>query len=264
MRKYVGHVAIFCILIVLTGCGKDSDSSNQARGGQPVAQTTPEQKAHAYCVSQGNEIEIVTDDAGRHIYCILTDGTPCEAGAYFSGTCPQEQQEHVVSIEGEESMRFCEPVADPVCGSDGKTYTNSCIAQQYGVSIAYEEPCRGTEPPSNPSSGSSESNPSNPTPPLGNGSISPIILPSMQEQELPQWLPMAVALASHYPSATMYSCPIGGSVYYVLSGVRGSEFRILYDSTGSVQCFPLNDIQYSCPVDVSGSLSGTCQVVWRK
>ncbi len=44
-----------------------------------------------------------------------------------------------------ESTRACVELWSPVCGRDGKTYSNKCFAGIAGVNVSYEGVCKGTE-----------------------------------------------------------------------------------------------------------------------
>jgi hypothetical protein len=78
-------------------------------------------------------------DAGGDI-CGGIAGIPCEEGEFCQfdpgrcdfiddlGTCV-------------ETPEICLPFVDPVCGCDGRTYTNACFAAMAGVSIDHEGEC---------------------------------------------------------------------------------------------------------------------------
>jgi putative hemolysin len=61
---------------VLASCGDDEAPSDTTAIG--IANPASE-----FCVSQGGEVEIVTEDDGEVGYCILPDGTRVEEWEYY-------------------------------------------------------------------------------------------------------------------------------------------------------------------------------------
>jgi len=67
-------------------------------------------------------------------------GAECsDASAYcsFGSMCGADDRTGVCTPR----PKFCPALASPVCGCDGKTYTNYCEAAQQGVSIKFHGPC---------------------------------------------------------------------------------------------------------------------------
>jgi hypothetical protein len=74
------------------------------------------------------------------------NGTPCQinddcaptefCSTEASGTCGGEGQ---CVPRGANVM--CMTTCQPVCGCDGQTYLNPCVAHKHGASIAQQSPC---------------------------------------------------------------------------------------------------------------------------
>lgn len=61
--------------------------------------------------------------------------TACAAGvdSWIPGECPDEEPAEHVCTEQDKNADVCNAMFDPVCGSDGKTYSNGCEACRAGV-----------------------------------------------------------------------------------------------------------------------------------
>ena len=114
------------ITLALAGCGGAVDPSEQVAGHEEVT-------GHA-------------DELSSPLLCAGPKGATCGAGSYCSamspGHCPSPQQFGVCAAR----PQICPFIFDPVCGCDGKTYSNSCLAARAGVAVDHTGACAPSDP----------------------------------------------------------------------------------------------------------------------
>jgi len=98
-----GMLLITALLILLIGCtsGRLTESPIPPPIETPpsVREATPTSEpgglpnpASKYCVDQGYELEIRTDEAGNQYgVCIFPDGSECEEWEFFRGECTYQE-----------------------------------------------------------------------------------------------------------------------------------------------------------------------------
>ena len=98
-----GIVLITALLVLLIGCAPgaltESPTPSPMETPPPSEEATPTSEpgglpnpASKYCIDQGYELEIRTDEEGNQYgVCIFPDGSECEEWEYFRGECTYEE-----------------------------------------------------------------------------------------------------------------------------------------------------------------------------
>jgi hypothetical protein len=104
---------------------------------KPVDTTKPSACGAIRCL----RYQPVCGTDGKTYSCGEADASSCGVKVAYEGECKISSPAEVKPIEGV----ACTQQYDPVCGSDGKTYGNDCMARISGANVAYKGECRTVE-----------------------------------------------------------------------------------------------------------------------
>ncbi|OIO19494.1 MAG: hypothetical protein AUJ37_02650 [Candidatus Magasanikbacteria bacterium CG1_02_41_34] len=258
---------LVCTMIVLVGAGCGSSNSGDTTSTSTDSATSthdvvkkpegvePIDYAIEACQNNGYDIIFKYDNDTKtsYTYCQFQSGYACEAVSYITGTCTttSTNRMYLVTTDGvPQNIRTCTSEEKPVCGKDGITYVNSCIAGLQRVDINHVGVCTEAEQQaaagkadnaagSSSSSGSSSS---------VSNSIGTATAPTNANTA---WLKHLNAIASGKNSGASSpikeECVYGTNrVYYMVESCPNC-FSTLYNTNGDVICHPHNDIANECP-----------------
>lgn len=156
MKKLLLILALMLTVVGVSGCGENDQSAEENL--EPFVQNvvikrpkdllrTPLEKAMTVCEENGFKVSVIEDYEGVETLCVFDDGTACDIFDFSKGGCDKTAGSSPIEAESTQAiatLRYCNANNLPVCGSNGITYSNECIAQVEGAEVASEGPCPGS------------------------------------------------------------------------------------------------------------------------
>lgn len=98
------------------------------------------------CSENGNLVEYYCDNGYmKSIEMQCPEGSTCNDGACIEKAEPPETDNATKTEDKEKEPSVCLEVYSPVCGKDGKTYSNSCFAALAKAEISHPGECSGAD-----------------------------------------------------------------------------------------------------------------------
>jgi len=271
MKKIIFSIFLITLVLIISGCGqKDIEIDPTTPTSTPVVTKQPvkaDDPANIFCKSQGHDLIIRFDQETQSSksFCRFSDLTECTANDFYTGDCSPGESTLPEQTGSEEDINIftaCGTEYEPICGQDGLTYTNNCLAQIQGIIISYEGACVGGETTLAPISGTKKENSTSKTEQAESFSD----LPPTVDTSIPSWMGVVkdfvLSSSVKSPRAFIEKCNYGGTIYYFQSDGCADCFSILYNEDGNSICYPTNNINNECPGSFSNKNRPGCTRIW--
>ncbi|MFH1287022.1 MAG: Kazal-type serine protease inhibitor [Candidatus Magasanikbacteria bacterium] len=282
MKKIILSIGIMNLLLLL-GVGCSSGRTPSAVETVPPVTTTtqeviirkppstdPVDEALDLCEAQGYTIVFRFDEIKKSndIYCAFSETSGCHILDFYTGRCNVSTTiSFSTGTEELENLRTCGPSEHPVCGADGHTYINVCIANIQKIEIIHDGACSpeeteqllavGTQAPivkegfpTTISSGEPRSS--------GAGSAAGTVTTANT-----LWLNTLANLLSQTENTSIEKCAFGEKIHYYQEEGCPNCFSTLYNDSGAVICFPHNNLDNSCPNYFNKDYRSACTQIWK-
>lgn len=235
---------------------------------QPEGQISAFEQALNYCERQGNRIifEYDNEQQDNIAYCVFSNSTGCEVADYYTGRCTRGADAVPVDVPDMQdvlSIRECTTEEVPVCGVDGNTYLNSCIAQLQGIRVSHDGAC--ALPPGDVVAVTVEEEQK--IAKLNTSIKQSKTQPQVDDNGIPSWLNIVMGITGQTSgvSAQLERCSVESKTTYYFVEDCPNCFSTLYKPSGEVICHPHNDMNNACPDTFDINKRGTyCSEVWKR
>lgn len=266
-NKTIISLLILSLFLLGAGCGQQTQlETPKTATTTPVVKKQPIQPddpADKFCKDQGNELIIRFDSKTQssQSFCRFPDTSECGAKDYLTGVCSPGQNLDMLIGEKKDIEEFtaCDTDYEPVCGQDGLTYTNSCLAQIQGIIIKQKGSCINVKSPViTTGSDTTESQ--------GGAETSPELTPTVDMSQ-PSWMGVVkdfiLSSPPNNPKAFIEKCNLENNAYYFQSDGCSDCFGVLYNKDGYTVCYPNNDPNNECPKSFNIKNRYNCSQIWK-
>ncbi len=271
MKKY--FLIVSSLLIFGMGC-TSAPAPVELADPEQVVQKQPDKSdpmelVYQFCEQNGNNIVVQFDEQSKtsRPFCVFSNNTQCGAVEYMNGECGPKNGAKIFVNTGNDVaalLRNCSMEDPVVCGADGRNYTNRCVAELQHIVPKHTGVCTAEEQaetfastdPAAVAAKKAQSGSSNQT------------VEASAEIISNDWLPILYQITltngKATPRATLEQCDVDGTTTYLYQKGGKNPFTVLYDESGTVECFPKNDMTEDCPEFITENTAATyCKEIWR-